>query len=86
VKRPVDIKNMTSVEIENFSLIADKLFDTFGIDTKVNLKVKEAFILGFLHGREHTLDEMGIFDDLEDDSKIYDFILNNEDKFKKNNN
>jgi hypothetical protein len=75
--RPEDIVKMTKLEIESMSEKASKLFDTFTKETRVNINIKQAFILGYLHGREQSLDEMGIFDDDDDDSKIYKFIMQN---------
>lgn len=74
---------MTRLEIESTSEKASKLFDTFTEDTRNNINTKQAFILGFLHGREIALDEMGIFDNEDDDSKIYEFLKNSDDKHNK---
>lgn len=82
MSRPEDIEKMTRPEIESTSTEAVNLFNGFSADTKDNLTVKQAFILGFLHGREKALDEMGIYDDEDDDSKIYNYIKDTENKRK----
>jgi hypothetical protein len=74
--RPEDIKKMTKLEIEIQSERAAKLFDTFTKDTTDKLNIKQAFILGLLHGREIAFDEIGLFDDDDDDSKIYEYLKN----------
>lgn len=78
--RPENITKLLDLEIKTISELADKLFDTFTDDTKKNITTKQAFILGFLHGREKLMDEMGLFDDMDDDSNIYAFLERNLDK------
>jgi hypothetical protein len=82
MERPENITKMLQLEIEVKSEEAAKLYDTFTKDTKDNIIPKEAFILGFLHGQEKLMNDMGLFDDEDDDAKIYDFIKSNPDKFK----
>jgi hypothetical protein len=83
VNRPEDIIKMTKLEIESSSERAAKLFDKFTIETRTKITIKQSFILGYLHGREQALDEVGIFDDEDDDSKIYEILKS--DKYNKNN-
>lgn len=79
--RPENIIKLLPPEIASKSEEAAKLYETFTEETMLKIAPKEAFILGFLHGQEKLMGEMGMFDEL-DDSKIYDFIQNNPDKFK----
>lgn len=71
---PMSTKKLTSLEITKVSQYAAKLFDSFDSDEAKRLSSKEAFILGMLHGRQHAFDEIGLFDDEDDDSKIYEFL------------
>lgn len=84
-KRPEDITKMLQLEVETKAEEAAKLFDEFTLETMLNLakNAKQAFILGYLHGQEKLMDDMGMFDDIDDDSKIYEFLQNNPDKFKR---
>lgn len=34
----------------------------------------QLFLLGFLHGRQHTLQDIGIFEEPHDEDKIYDAL------------
>jgi hypothetical protein len=80
--RPENITKLTKLEIEVKAEKAAILFDTFTEDTLKNLTPKQAFILGYLHGTENAFDEIGMFDDIDDDSKIYEFLKDN-DKYNK---
>lgn len=73
-----NITKFTKIEIEVKAEKAAKLFDSFNIETKTELSLKEIFILGYIHGAEKSYDELGIFDDIDDDSKIYEFLQNND--------
>jgi hypothetical protein len=76
--RPENITKFTQLEIEIKSERAALLYDTFTKDTLKNITPKQAFILGYLHGSEKSYDEFGMFDDIDDDSKIYEFLQNND--------
>lgn len=73
----VGLQKLSDGEIALISELADNLFDSLVKDDEgvKKLTAKQAFILGMLHGREHALGELGIFDNEdEDDSAVYDFI------------
>jgi hypothetical protein len=80
--RPENITKLLDREIVDNSERAAKLYDTFTEETKANID-KKSFILGFLHGREKGFADIGMFDDEDDDSKIYDFIDSNPERFEK---
>ena len=69
----MSLEKLTKKEIEVMTEIAGKLFDEH-----IKTGDRNAFIRGFLFGRIHTLDEIGLFDTLEDnqdaaDDKAYEF-------------
>lgn len=80
--RAEDIKKMNKLEIEVNAKKAAEIYDTFTKSTKKNI-AKEAFILGFLHGIEKAYNEIGMFDDPDDISGVYDFLEKNVDRFQK---
>ncbi|HDR8003403.1 hypothetical protein ACS2BX_26085 [Bacillus cereus group sp. BceL300] len=71
------LEKLSSTEIEIVSNIAAKIFDNLDPSESIKLTSRQAFILGMLHGREHALNEIGIFDDEDDDSKLYEQIKKN---------
>lgn len=59
-------QGMSIEEIEDMSNFAGELFDQLNLK---GISIRDAFILGFLRGREFTLEQLGIFEDDDDDNE-----------------
>ena len=69
--------HLTEREKRHLREIASKMFDEGKVSSDIT--PKQAYILGFVQGREYTLDQLGVFDDEEtEDEKIYQFIKDHE--------
>lgn len=54
---------MSDAELEDMSRFAGWLFDQL---KSKDFSTRDAFILGFIRGREFTLEQLGVYDDDED--------------------
>lgn len=68
------VNNLMPGEADEMARIAGKIFNDLNIKAEQNLTLREVFITGFLFGRVHTLRDIGILDDANDDEKIYRFL------------